>query len=95
MKPASRIGDITTGHGPFAPRPSISGASTVFVNGVPAMNMNSQFPPHCVGPSCHPGVMAGGSGTVFIEGAPAARMGDMVNCGEQMAIGSGNVLIGD
>jgi uncharacterized Zn-binding protein involved in type VI secretion len=39
--------------------------------------------------------MAGGSGTVFIEGAPAARMGDMVNCGEQMAIGSGNVLIGD
>ena len=93
-KPAGRIGDYSSGHGPFVPQPSSSGSANVKINGIGAMNIDSAFPIHCVGPVCHPSKMAAGSATVMINGKPASRIGDSIDCGETLIMGSGNVLIG-
>lgn len=94
-KPAGRKGDYSSGHGPFVPQPSNSGSGNVITNSKPAMNTDSTFPEHCVGKSCHPSKMVSGSGTVMINGKPASRIGDNIDCGETLILGSGNVLIGD
>ena len=50
--------------------------------------MISKYPPH--GRS-----IAEGSSSVLINGKPAARVSDAISCGGKVALGSGNVLIGD
>ncbi len=104
MPPASRLGDGTTGHAPFPPRKSNSGSADVFTNNIAAMRLPDTFEKHWVGgsggdvcagePGCHTLAMAEGSSTVFINDQPATRIGDQIQCGEFMAIGSPNVYIG-
>lgn len=93
MPSASRLGDMTNGHG-FPPKPIVSGSSNVFINGIPAARQGDTTPIHCLGPICHSGAIAMGSTTVFINGKPAARMGDPDCCGDTMGFGSSNVFIG-
>ncbi len=90
-QPAARLGDIDTGHPPSPPTPIITASSNVFTNGRPAARKGDQLAPH------HPGVriITEGSSSVHINGKPAVRVTDAINCGGKMAVGSGNVFIGD
>lgn len=91
------ISSPTIGHGCWPPTMISQGSSTVFVNGLPAAAMGNAIIPHtCVAPPfpTHAGVVAQGSTSVFIEGSPAARIGDMTSCGDMIAMGSPNVLVG-
>ncbi|GAA0509772.1 PAAR domain-containing protein [Tatumella terrea] len=84
---AARAGDATT-HGGVI----INGASTVFINGLPAaVAVISQ-----AGCSLSHGTapVVTGSGTVFIEGVAAARVSDMTGCGAVICTGAGNVFMG-
>lgn len=42
----------------------------------------------------HPGTIASGSGTVSVNSQSAARIGDPIDCGQVIAVGSGNVICG-
>lgn len=89
MSAVTRLGDITTGHDGFPPRPSVSASSTVFVNGLGVVRMGDSYAGHP-----HPGSLSSGSSTVFIEGKACGRIGDSVSCGDTVAVGSGNVFCG-
>lgn len=95
MSGVSRLGDVCTGHGAFPPRPSISAASTVFVNGIPCVNMGSQYATHCdPAPSCHSGALSEGVSSVLVEGSPIGTIGNAIDCGSSVASGSDNVFAG-
>ncbi|MCX8016447.1 MULTISPECIES: PAAR domain-containing protein [Tepidimonas] len=94
MPAITRLGDRCSGHGCFPPRPSVSGASSVFVNGRAAHRAGDAWAVHCCGPSCHASVLAQGSSTVFAEGQPIGRVGDPVACGSTVAAGSPDVFAG-
>lgn len=94
-KPATRVGDMQSGHGCFPPTNAIKGTSNVFINGKPAMIVGGQYVTHCCPlPGCHPVILGSGSGTVSINGAPAGRIGDKIACGGSVITGSSNVFIG-
>lgn len=94
-KPATRVGDMHSGHACFPPTNAIKGCTTVKVNGMPLMNVGGMYVQHCCPvPGCHPVVQATGSGTVIANGTPATRIGDKTACGATVVSGSGNVLIG-
>ena len=92
--PATRLGDVDTGHGCFPPRPSAQGSPNVFVNGIPWHRQSDAWQSHCCGPSCHPSNLAQGSSTVFVNKLQAGRITDPVACGSVVATGSGNVFAG-
>lgn len=97
--PVVRMGvDMCSGHpaGPtyFTPRPTITGASTVFVEGIPAVRMIDMWAPHTNLINVHPSPGAGGSPTVFVEGMPLMRIGDPIACGSVCAMGSSTVFAG-
>ena len=47
-------------------------------------------------PHCYPATPAVGcSSDVIINGLPACRIGDSISCGDTMAEGSSDVIIGD
>lgn len=92
MPGASRIGDICSGHGPWPPRPIVSGSGDVLINGIGAARLSDALPSHCSPAGCHPGTVAVGSSTVFVNGLPLARIGDAVDCGSTIASGSGDVI---
>lgn len=94
MPAVTRLGDRCGGHGCFPPRPSISAAATVFVNGIAAHRAGDAWAVHCCGPACHSSVLAAGSHTVFAEGQPIGRVGDPVACGSTVAEGSPDVFAG-
>lgn len=97
--PVVRMGiDICSGHpaGPtyFPPRPAITGSTTVFVEGLPAVRIGDLWDPHTNNISTHPSPGAGGSLTVFVEGQPLMRIGDPIACGSVCAMGSTTVFSG-
>lgn len=94
MPAISRLGDVCSGHGCYPDRPSVSAASTVFVNGVAVHRLGDAWDSHCCGPVCHDGQTSGASATVFVEGMGVARIGDPVDCGSSIAQGSGDVFAG-
>lgn len=94
MPAVTRLGDPCTGHGGFPPRASTSAAGTVFVNGIPVHRVGDAWATHCCGSSCHSGSLSVGSATVFAEGQGVGRIGDPVDCGSAVAVGSGNVFCG-
>ena len=95
MAAVSRIGDPCTGHGAFPPRPSTSGSSNVFINGIGAVIEGSSYATHCdPSPSCHASELKSGSSTVYVNGKALGRVGDPVACGSVVAAGSGNVFAG-
>jgi uncharacterized Zn-binding protein involved in type VI secretion len=98
MPSQSRLGDKSTGEGCFPPTSIISAvSSTVFVNGIAAAVIGSQFAPHTCGRTTHSGAsrqIVAGSSTVSFDGKKAARIGDAVADGDLVAAGSGNVFTG-
>lgn len=106
MKPQGRVGDTAfcpaDAHGcPGCPHPTtgpaISGATTVLVNGLPALRKGDPgMHAACCGPNQWKA--NGGSSSVKLGGQSAFRMGDATrHCGGsgQLIAGSGNVLVGD
>lgn len=98
-KPATRLGDIGSGHAcHFPPTPSIGASPDVNIDGMPAVRQGDAYAPHAC-PTCpappHPRSLSEGSGTVFINGRPAGRVGDAISCGGQANSGSSTVFIGD
>ncbi len=94
MPAVSRQGDLCSGHGPFPPRPLVSGSGDVFINGIPAGRRNDPYGIHCSPKKCHGGSASAGSSTVFVNGRPLVRIGDAVSCGSVSAMGSPNVFAG-
>ncbi len=94
MPAVTRLGDTCTGHGCFPSRPSSSASPDVFANGIPVHRHGDSWSSHCCGLSCHGGVLASGSGTVFANGKMIGRIGDPVDCGSAVAVGSGDVFAG-
>lgn len=94
MPGAARLGDTSTGHGSFPPMAADQGSPNVLINGIPAHRQGDHWAGHSNGKSWHDGVLLGGSSTVLINGRPAGRIGDAISCGDTVATGSGNVIIG-
>ncbi len=94
MPPATRLGDVCTGHGCFPPRPNDEASDNVFINGIGAHREGDHWVTHCCTIVCHDGVAVEGSATVFINGKAAVRIGDLISCGSASAEGSPNVFFG-
>lgn len=94
MPAACRLGDMSTGHDGFNPRPNSQGSANVFINGIAAHRVGDQWPPHKRPSSApHPGVLAQGSPNVFVNGVALGRIGDAISCGDTVAQGSPNVFV--
>lgn len=95
MPKVARKGDSCTGHGPWPPRASTGGSGDVYANGISVHREGDGWAVHC-DPSnnCHGGALASGSATVFANGKELGRVGDPVNCGSNVASGSGDVFAG-
>lgn len=99
MPAVSRIGDMSTGHGCFAPTALVQTPVTkTFFNGKLASVVNSatQHAPHTCGITTHSGSTrspSSGASKTFIEGKLAARIGDNIACGDAIAEGSPNSFI--
>ena len=95
MPPATRRGDMDTGHDACPPRGLSGHSPNVFINGRGAGRVGDDYPAHgCPAHPPHPGVIASGSSTVYINNRQAGRIGDPVSCGGSVAQGSPNVIIG-
>lgn len=100
-KPVTRLGDKTTGHGPYLPRAATGSAAKVYANGILVNRVGDGWAPHGAYPAYagdpHPGegfhTTSAGSSTVFAEGKAVARIGDPVE-GDTIAAGSTNVFAG-
>lgn len=93
LKPLSRIGDITTGHGCYAPSVGVTASVNVKVNGVFAHKVGDTFTPHTCGTDVHPDVASVGSTKVMINGQPAMRLSDtLAPGGARMAEASWTVF---
>lgn len=86
----TRLGDLSTGHYPFGPRPNDEASSNVFVNGKGVVRVGDHWAVH----GTHDGVQATGSSSVFVNGKAVARIGDAISCGDFVAEGSSNVFAG-
>lgn len=93
MSQVTRLGDITEGHC-FPPRGSDTASSDVLVNGIPVVTVGDHYPAHTCGTETHDGVLAAGSSSVFVNGKPVGRVGDPVSCGDKVAQGSPDVIVG-
>jgi len=76
LRPMSRMADITTGHGCYAPSVGITASPNVLINGLPAHKVGDSFTPHTCGNDVHGDVAAVGSTKVIINGSGAMRLGD-------------------
>lgn len=96
-RPITTVGDKTTGHGPWLPRPSVQGSGNVFINGKPVVRVGDEWAPHNGVPNgphkTEPGFTSSGSGTVSANGMAIARIGDAVEA-DTIAAGSTNVFAG-
>ena len=99
MPAISRIGDMSTGHGCFAPTALIQTPVTkTFFNGKLAsvVNAGCLHAPHVCGVVIHAGATRSpnsGASKTFIEGNLAARIGDNITCGDAIAEGSSNTFV--
>lgn len=96
-KPVTRLGDKTTGHGPYKPRAATGASGNVFANGIAVNRVGDTWAPHTPPPNdVHAGEVhttSAGSGTVFVNGKALARIGDAVE-GDTIGAGSPNVFAG-
>ena len=96
-QPVTRLGDKTTGHGPYKPRASTGGSGDVFVNNIAVVREGDTWAPHTPPPNdTHAGEVhttTAGSGTVFANNKAVARISDPVE-GDTIAAGSSNVFAG-
>jgi uncharacterized Zn-binding protein involved in type VI secretion len=100
-QPVTRLGDKTTGHGPYKPRACTGASGDVKVNNLGVNRVGDGWAPHGASPAYrgdpHPGEgshkTSAGSATVFANGKALARIGDPVE-GDTIAAGSSNVFAG-
>ena len=88
----ARVGDQTSGHGPYPPNVlGGPGSSTVTIEGVPAALVGDGTAAPCVAPNSPVlnGTITAGSPTVTADGKAIARIGDMLSWGG-MITGGGN-----
>lgn len=81
LRPMSRIGDITTGHGCWPPSVGITASPNVIIDGLNAHTVGDEFTPHTCGKDVHSDKAVKGATKVFINGKPAFRLGDMLQPG--------------
>ena len=95
---AARIGDLSTGHSCYPPRPAGFGSLDTFINLRSAHRKGDGWKDHCCGEECHGGETVQGSSTVFVNGKPLARVADQIRCDDQsrenIMTGSANVFAG-
>lgn len=95
-KGSAFIASSSTGHSSWPSRVTSEGSSDVLINGLGAHRVSDSWPVHCNPTSeCHGGSTSQGSGTVFVNGLPLARIDDSIDCGDKIATGSSDVLVGD
>jgi uncharacterized Zn-binding protein involved in type VI secretion len=88
MPQLSRVGDTNEMKGAI-----ISGASTVFANGILVGLQGSKITPHAPFKGLHKNAMVtDGSPTVFVEGLPVARVSSGNSCGHHIIQGSPDVF---
>jgi uncharacterized Zn-binding protein involved in type VI secretion len=88
MPQLSRVGDTNEMKGAI-----ISGASTVFANGILVGLQGSKITPHAPFKGPHKvATVTNGSPTVFVEGLPVARVSSGNSCGHHMIQGSPDVF---
>ena len=96
-QPVTRLGDKTTGHGPYKPRPSTGASGNVKVNNLGVVRVGDTWAPHGPPPNnphvSEVGIGSSGSGTVKVNNKPIARIGDAVEA-DTIAAGSSNVFAG-
>lgn len=91
---AVRLGDISTGHDGWVPRPNTEGSSKCFVDGKPQHRLGDAWATHCKpNNGCHDGSASSGSSKVFADGKAKCRVGDSISCGDSMANGSSKYFI--
>jgi uncharacterized Zn-binding protein involved in type VI secretion len=94
MSGVARLGDISSGHDGFNPRPLISGSTDSFINGIPISRIGDALAIHCDDDTCHTCNQSTGSSTVFVNGVPVARLGDATGCGDVIASASTDTFAG-
>ena len=102
MPACAKDGDNCTGHGGFAPRTNTTSSPNVFVNGKGILRVDDAWASHDSGNSNHTGKVEAGSTRVLANGRGVARIGDHIvklagnsECESSIAVGSGNVFVGD
>jgi len=93
MPAAVRLGDLSTGHPPWPPRPNNGASTDVLINNLGAHRVGDTWAIHCAGSSCHVSTQLTGSPNVFVNGRALARVGDDIACGDKNAQGSPNVFV--
>lgn len=102
MPACAKDGDNCTGHGTYAPRKNTTSSSNVFVNGKGILRVDDAWSVHIT--NNHTGKIEAGSTHVFANGRGVARIGDHIvtlvsfdgsSCESSIAVGSGNVFVGD
>ena len=90
----ARVGDQTSGHGPYPPNTlGGPGSSDVIIEGVPAAGSEMCIRDRCVAPNSTTldGVIMDGSPTATANGKKIARIGDPLSCG-CIILGGGNTV---
>jgi uncharacterized Zn-binding protein involved in type VI secretion len=87
-KKLSRVGDKNDRGGMI-----VTGAKTVFANGVKVGVHKSDITPHPKGKKHKKAKTTDGSPTVFAEGKPVLRVGSGNTCGHRIIQGSNNVYV--
>jgi len=93
MPAVTRVTDICSGHGCFAPRQARTGSTNVFANGLGVVRKDDEWDTHCC-VTCHNGISTTVSTKVFANGRGVTRIGDEISCGSVSAQGSHNVFFG-
>ena len=97
MLGAVRLGDMSTGHPHcYLARKNLEASNNVLINGKGAHRKGDAWANHgaCSDHRPHGGIAASGSQRVFVNGKPLCRIGDNISCGDCMATGSSDVIVG-
>jgi uncharacterized Zn-binding protein involved in type VI secretion len=97
MPAASRLGDLSTGHGCFPPTAITTDVcSKTTIEGPKAAHVGSKHATHACPPVVHPTSarpITSGAPKTTIEGSPAARIGDPIGCGDAVGQGASKTFI--
>lgn len=63
----------------------------VYAEGLNVVRKSDKWVEHC-NTDCHIPTQASGSPNVFVNGLPLARVGDDMDCGDEIASGAGSVF---
>ena len=95
MPPVSRLGDLGTGHGCYPPTTISSASGDVYTNSIGTARKDDSLIPHaCPDTPPHGRAIKSGSSSVFVNSRDCTRIGDPIDCGGNVAEGSGNVFAG-